>query len=220
MRRRPRILAPAIMCPMKYSSIQQRKTVAGVSLALMTGVIGLGFASSDAMSGTASADEPAMQAASSVPADASSDPAAVRPAVDRTGHKRYGKASFYAARFGGRKMANGQRFSLAGNNAASRTLPLGTTAKVTNLETGKSAVVVILDRGPYVGGRIVDLSPATASKIGITTEKGLAHVEVAPIAVPMPDGRIKLGAAASDPQIAENFLRPERRPSETTTSGG
>jgi rare lipoprotein A len=56
-----------------------------------------------------------------------------------------------------------------------------------------------------VDGRIVDLSPATAQKIGITPREGIAKVEVAPIAVPMPDGRIKLGAAANDPQVAINL---------------
>jgi rare lipoprotein A len=83
-----------------------------------------------------------------------------------------------------------------GDNAASRTLPLGTVAKVTNVDTGKSAVVKIEDRGPYIKGRIVDLSPATARKIGITPHIGVARVVVAPIVVPMPDGRIKLGEAA------------------------
>ncbi len=85
-----------------------------------------------------------------------------------------------------------------GNNAASKTLPLGTTAKVTNLETGKSAVVVIQDRGPYVKGRIVDLSPATAHKIGISKDEGVAKVVVAPIAVPLADGSVKLGAAVTE----------------------
>jgi len=84
------------------------------------------------------------------------------------------------------------------NNAASKTLPLGTTAKVTNLETGQSAVVTIRDRGPYVQGRIVDLSPSTAKQIGIDHKKGVARVEVAPILVPLPDGRLKLGAAVAD----------------------
>lgn len=70
------------------------------------------------------------------------------------------------------------------DNAASKTLPLGTEAKVTNLETGKSTTVTIQDRGPYVKGRIVDLSPATADKIGITPKAGVAKVEVEPIAVP------------------------------------
>jgi rare lipoprotein A len=127
---------------------------------------------------------------------------AKKPALDRTGTKRFGKASFYANFFAGRKMADGNVMDPHTNNAASRTLPLGTTAKVTNLETGKSAVVTIQDRGPYVDGRIVDLSPATAQQIGITKREGIAKVAVTPIAVPMPDGRIKLGAAANDPQLA------------------
>lgn len=83
------------------------------------------------------------------------------------------------------------------NNAASRTLPLGTTAKVTNLETGKTAVVAIHDRGPYVAGRIVDLSPATAREIGLDRRTGVTWVEVAPIAIPMPNGDIKLGDGIS-----------------------
>jgi len=88
------------------------------------------------------------------------------------------------------------------DNAASKTLPLGTKALVTNLETGQSAVVTIQDRGPYVDGRIVDLSPLTAEKIGLSREQGLAPVEVAPIAVPQPDGSMKPGAAA--PSMAAN----------------
>ena len=66
-----------------------------------------------------------------------------------------------------------------GDNAASNTLPLGTTAKVTNIETGQSAIVTIQDRGPYVTDRIVDLSPTTAEKIGITQDNGVAKVQVA-----------------------------------------
>jgi rare lipoprotein A len=118
---------------------------------------------------------------------------------DFSAKKRMGKASFYAKQFAGRTMADGAPMDPGGVNAASKTLPLGTTAKVTNLETGKSAVVTIQDRGPYVPGRIVDLSPATARQIGITQRKGVALVVVAPIAVPQPDGRIKLGAAAYEP---------------------
>jgi rare lipoprotein A len=118
---------------------------------------------------------------------------------DFTAKKRMGKASFYAKRFAGKTMADGAPMDPAGDNAASKTLPLGTTAKVTNLETGKSAVVTIQDRGPYVPGRIVDLSPATAREIGISQRKGVALVVVAPIAVPQADGKIKLGAAAHEP---------------------
>jgi rare lipoprotein A len=79
-------------------------------------------------------------------------------------------------------MADGTRMDPHDDNAASKTLPLGTEAKVTNLKTGQSATVTIQDRGPYVKGRIVDLSPATAAKIGITPKEGITKVEVAPSA--------------------------------------
>jgi rare lipoprotein A len=95
-------------------------------------------------------------------------------------------------------MANGAPMNPRGNNAASRTLPLGTVAKVTNVATGKSAIIKIEDRGPYIKGRIVDLSPSTAHKIGITRRIGVAKVVVAPIAVPLPDGRVKLSRRAPD----------------------
>jgi rare lipoprotein A len=122
-----------------------------------------------------------------------SSPAKAKP--DLSGHKRVGEASFYSKKSAGRKMADGNTMKPHGDNAASKTLPLGTTAKVTNVETGQSAVVTIQDRGPYVKGRIVDLSPSTAQKIGIAREDGVAKVEVAPIAVPLPDGSIRTGVA-------------------------
>lgn len=111
---------------------------------------------------------------------------------DLSAQKRRGKASFYARQFFGKTMANGAPMNPRGNNAASRTLPLGTVAKVTNVATGKSAIIRIEDRGPYIKGRIVDLSPSTARKIGITRRIGVAKVVVTPIAVPLPDGRVRL----------------------------
>jgi rare lipoprotein A len=107
---------------------------------------------------------------------------------DRSARKQRGKASFYARKFAGRKMADGTPMNPRGNNAASKTLPLGTVARVTNLETGQSAAVTIRDRGPYVPGRIVDLSPATAEQIGLDREQGVAPVEVEPIEIPPPKG--------------------------------
>lgn len=121
-----------------------------------------------------------------------------KPQLDHSGKSRIGKASFYEGIFVGRKMADGNKMNPQNHSAASKTLPLGTTAKVTNLETGRSAVVTIEDRGPYVGGRIVDLTPATAQQIGLSKRQGVAKVEVAPITVPQPDGTVKLGAAAGD----------------------
>jgi rare lipoprotein A len=84
-------------------------------------------------------------------------------------------------------MADGNRMDPQGNNAASKTLPLGTVAKVTNLDTGQSAVVKIQDRGPYVDGRIVDLSPQTAREVGIGPKEGVAPVKVEPLLIPKPD---------------------------------
>ena len=91
-------------------------------------------------------------------------------------------------------MADGTPMQLYSNNAASLTLPLGTTARVINLSTGRSAVVTIRDRGPYAKGRIIDLSPATARSIGISQTQGLAKVEVIPLAVPLADGTLKLAS--------------------------
>lgn len=133
------------------------------------------------------------------PADSAASAVAKQsqPKLDLSGRKRFGKASFYARKFAGRTMADGTPMNPADDNAASKTLPLGTKARVTHLETGRSAVVTIQDRGPFVKGRIVDLSPATARQIGLTRKDGVAPVEVAPITVPLPDGRIKLGAAVA-----------------------
>jgi rare lipoprotein A len=128
------------------------------------------------------------------------------PKLDISGRKRIGKASFYAGEFSGRKMADGTRMNPNGDNAASKTLPLGTIAKVTNLKTGQSAVVTIHDRGPYVQGRIVDLSPSSAEKVGIDRHEGVATVEVAPMTVPQPDGSAKVGEALQDTKPAD--LRP------------
>ena len=97
--------------------------------------------------------------------------------------KQVGKASYYAQRFAGRTMANGEPMQPQSNNAASRTLPLGTHALVTNLENGRTAEVVIKDRGPYVTGRIIDVSPRTAEALGMVKE-GVADVKVTPLYVP------------------------------------
>jgi len=125
-----------------------------------------------------------------------------RPQPDRSGLRRVGVASFYADWFAGREMADGTPMNPNGDNAASRTLPIGTTAKVTNISTGQSAVVTIQDRGPYAKGRLVDLSPATAHRIGITRRMGVARVSVSPIRVVLPDGSTKPGVAASDSEVA------------------
>jgi len=91
-------------------------------------------------------------------------------------HQR-GKASWYGPGFAGRKTANGERFNPGAMTAAHKTLPFGTTVEVTNLQNGKRTVVRINDRGPYAGGRIIDLSKAAAKKIGLI-QSGVAKVEI------------------------------------------
>lgn len=173
-------------------SVQERRlTISTVVITLLLG----------GMSLAALGQTPASQA------PLSAGDLAAKPLLDRSGKRRVGRASFYADRFGGRKMADGRLFRLHDSNAASRTLPLGTTAKVTNLETGRSAVVTIQDRGPYVDGRIVDLSPGTAQSIGLSKRQGVTKVEVTPITVPLPNGGVKLGQAADDPIVALNERR-------------
>ncbi|MGG5822313.1 septal ring lytic transglycosylase RlpA family protein [Falsiroseomonas sp. HW251] len=92
-----------------------------------------------------------------------------------------GTASYYHPQnFTNRPMANGDRFDPNSNAAAHRTLPLGTVADVTNLSNGETRRVVIEDRGPYVGGRVIDLSPRIADELGMR-HAGLAPVEVRPV---------------------------------------
>ena len=119
-----------------------------------------------------------------------------RGPIDHSGRKQVGHASFYSMGFEGRKMAGGRRFDPNADNAASKTLPFGTTARVTNLENGRSAIVTVEDRGPALEGRVLDVSPKVAEQLDIKA-RGVAPVVVAPIAVPQPDGGVKPGAGAA-----------------------
>lgn len=76
-----------------------------------------------------------------------------------------GKASYYADKYQGRQTANGERFKQNARTAAHKTLTFGTWVKVTNLKNGRSVVVRINDRGPFVKGRIIDLSKSAFSSI-------------------------------------------------------
>ena len=88
-----------------------------------------------------------------------------------TASAQEGIASVYS----GERTANGEYASASGLTAAHRTLPFGTRVRVTNHQTGRSVVVRINDRGPFVPGRIIDLTPAGAHALGMD---GLAHVSV------------------------------------------
>jgi rare lipoprotein A len=86
-----------------------------------------------------------------------------------------GLASYYAAKFHGRRTASGEKFNSKMLTAAHLTLPFGTQLKVTNLQNMKSVIVRVNDRGPHIRGRIVDLSRAAAQVIGLT-QTGTARV--------------------------------------------
>jgi rare lipoprotein A len=92
-------------------------------------------------------------------------------------HATVGIASFYGAKFQGRRTASGELFNNLEMTAAHRTLPFGTQLRVTNLRNGKSVVVRVNDRGPHLRGRIIDLSKAAAKRIGIT-RTGIARVKL------------------------------------------
>ena len=85
-----------------------------------------------------------------------------------------GKASWYKM---GKVTANGERYNPSGLTAAHRTLKFGTKVRVTNLRNGRKVVVRINDRGPFIRGRIIDLSLGAARKIGMT-HAGVAKVKV------------------------------------------
>jgi rare lipoprotein A len=87
-----------------------------------------------------------------------------------------GKASYYADHFDGRTTADGSQFDQDALTAASKVIPLGARAHVTNLSNGKTVTVEVNDRGPHVRGRVVDLSRSAAQAIGI--DDGIATVEV------------------------------------------
>ena len=88
-----------------------------------------------------------------------------------------GKASFYADRFEGTPTANGEKYKASKLTAAHKTLPFGTKVKVTNLANNESVVVTINDRGPFVAGRIIDVSKAAAEKLNFFNQ-GTAEVKL------------------------------------------
>jgi len=88
-----------------------------------------------------------------------------------------GFASWYGPGFHGKVTASGKTFDQHDHTAAHKTLPLGTRVRVTNLANGKSTEVTIIDRGPYAGGRIIDLSSAAAEDLGMKS-RGTVRVRV------------------------------------------
>lgn len=104
-------------------------------------------------------------------------------------------ASWYGPGFAGRRTSNGETYNPEELTAASRTLPLGSHVRVMNPDTGRSVVVRINDRGPYVHGRSLDLSHGAAQQIGLTG-KGVGRVQVTPTATSTPSASSSAAAYA------------------------
>ena len=93
------------------------------------------------------------------------------------GYTESGKASYYAMKFQSKKTASGELYDKAQKTAAHKKLPFGTKVKVTNRKNGKSVIVKINDRGPFIKGRIVDLSGSAFSRIA-NFEDGIIDVKI------------------------------------------
>ena len=129
------------------------------SLALLAGLLGCAPAPiyRSGTAGTSPVKETAAANKTQPPAKTEPWPLAVQQ----------GLASYYGREFHGRKTANGETFDMEAMTAAHRTLPFGTMVRVTNIRTSQSVTVKINDRGPFVEGRLIDLSQGAARKIGI-----------------------------------------------------
>lgn len=115
-----------------------------------------------------------------------------------------GVASFYGPGFAGKKTANGERFNPGALTAAHRSLPFGTRLKLTNTANGRSVVVRINDRGPFVGGRVLDVSQGAASALGFVSA-GTARLKIETLS-----GR---QVAANDPAPAPRATQQSSAPS-------
>ena len=99
------------------------------------------------------------------------------PMASAKGYVEKGRASWYGKKFHGRKTSNGETYNMYAMTAAHKTLPMNTWVRVDNLENGRNVTVRINDRGPFVAGRIIDLSYTAANRLGIVGP-GTARVKV------------------------------------------
>lgn len=116
-----------------------------------------------------------------------------------------GEASFYSDRLHGKRTASGARFRQDRDTAASRVLPLGARASVTNEETGRTVEVTVTDRGPHVRRRIIDLSRQAAEAIGLHAD-GVARVRVEARPSAQPNRRLREAVAA----LARKQAKPRK----------
>jgi len=115
------------------------------------------------------------------PAEAANAAPQAEPSAESLGYEQVGIASWYGGHHQGRLTASGERFDEAKLTAAHRSLPLDIKARITNLENGRSIEVTVNDRGPYVEGRVIDLSTRAARALGMQKD-GLALVRIEVVA--------------------------------------
>jgi peptidoglycan lytic transglycosylase len=122
--------------------------------------------------------------------------------------RQQGEASWYGPGFQGKKTASGERFDTNKLTAAHRTLPFGTEVRVTNTANGRSVTVRINDRGPFIAGRIIDLSRAAAEKLDMLGT-GTAEVIIETVSLPPDRGGLKSIQVASFSRIgyAEQLVK-------------
>lgn len=99
------------------------------------------------------------------------------PIRNHRGFQQRGIASWYGSKFHGRKTSNGEVYDMYGLSAAHKTLPMGVYVKVTHLKSGRQLTVRVNDRGPFVAGRIIDLSYGAAKQLGIV-DSGTAEIRL------------------------------------------
>ncbi|MDP6030476.1 MAG: septal ring lytic transglycosylase RlpA family protein [Arenicellales bacterium] len=121
------------------------------------------------------------------------------------GYAQAGEASWYGKKFHGRKTSNGDVYDMYGMTAAHKTLPLPTYLQVRNLDNGREVVVRVNDRGPFLGGRILDLSYMAAQKLGVVAT-GTAQVRIEVIDGPV-SAKAPVQSVALDSPEAVFFLQ-------------
>jgi hypothetical protein len=134
--------------------------------------------------------------------------AACAPALSRVPNAAEGIASWYGPGFEGRLTANGEVFDSSLLTAAHQTLPFDTLVRVTNLNNGLAVVVRINDRGPFVGGRIIDLSRAAAERIDMIGS-GIAPVRLELLTdMPAADWRVQMSGDVEGYDVLSRLHRP------------
>ena len=131
-------------------------------------------------------------------------PAGATPLATETG-----RASWYGPPYHNRRGSNGEVYNMHAMTAAHRTLPLGSIVRVTNLKTGHTALVRITDRGPFIPGRVLDLSLAAARKVDVY-QPGVAEVRVEVMQTPAPT-RDRREVGGADWRLSRRRFRHEPR---------